>query len=57
MTFETALSVAATGIKVGGKHTIDTTGSLITATTTDGVAEVVTFDGTAAGSRVVVRLK
>ena len=57
MTFETALSVAASGIKVGAKHTIDATGALITATTDGGVAEVVSFDGTAAGDRVIVRLK
>ena len=53
--YETELSVAATSIKVGGKHTIDTTGELITATTDSGVAEVMSFDGTEAGSKVRVR--
>ena len=57
MTFETALSATATGIKVGAKHTIDTTGALITATTEGGVAEVVSFMGTAAGDPVIVRFK
>lgn len=53
--YETELSAAATSIKVGGKHTIDTTGEMITATTEGGVAEVMSFDGTAAGSKVRVR--
>ena len=53
--YETELSAAATGIKVGGKHTIDANGEMITATTDSGVAEVMSFDGTAAGSKVCVR--
>lgn len=53
--YETELSAASTSIAAGNKYTIDTTGEMITATTTDGVAEVVNFDGTAIGSKVRVR--
>ena len=53
--FETTFSAAATSIKAGAKVTIATDGLQVTATTTDGVAEVVSMDGTAAGSTVRVR--
>lgn len=53
--FETTFSAAATAIKLGNKVTLHTDGLQVTATTTDGVAEVVGMDGTAAGSPVRVR--
>lgn len=53
--FETTASAAITSIKPGNKLTIHTDASQVTATTTDGVAEVVETDGTAAGSKVRVR--
>lgn len=53
--YETELSVASASIAIGAKYTIDTTGGMITATTTSGVAEVVDFDGKAAGDKVRVR--
>lgn len=56
MVFETTFSVAATSIKLGNKVTISGTGEQVTATTTDGVAEIVEMDGTAAGAKCRVRL-
>ena len=53
--FETTFSAAATAIKLGNKVTLHTDGLQVTATTPDGVAEVVGMDGTAAGSPVRVR--
>lgn len=53
--YETELSVAGADIEAGAKYTIDATGGKITATETGGVAELVDFDGTTAGSRVLVR--
>ncbi len=53
--YETELSVASASIAKGAKYTIDTTGGMITATTDSGVAEVVDYDGTTAGSKVRVR--
>lgn len=53
--FETTFSAAATSIKVGSKVTLTSDGLQVTATTTDGVAEVVEMLGTAAGSTVRVR--
>lgn len=55
VTYETELSVASADIAVGGKYTIDTTGGKLTATATGGIAEVVSFDGKAAGDTVRVR--
>lgn len=52
--YETELTVAITGLAVGNKYTIGTDSASITSTTTDGVAKVVAFDGTAAGSKVYV---
>lgn len=53
--YETTLAVASAGIARGNKYTIDSTGEKLTATTDSGVAEVVNFNGTAAGSKVRVR--
>lgn len=53
--FETEFSVAATSVKPGNKLTIAAGGEQVTATATDGVAEVVSMEGTEAGSRVIVR--
>lgn len=53
--YETELSVTSASIAVGLKYTLDTAGAAITATTTSGVAQVVSFDGTAAGDKVRVR--
>ena len=53
--YETENSVAFTGVNVGSKVTLDSTGTKVTATTTDGVAEVVGIEGTAVGSKIHVR--
>ena len=53
--FETELSAAGTSLKVGNKVTIATDGLRVTATTTDGVAEIVEILGTAIGDKVRVR--
>lgn len=53
--WETTASAAFTSVKQGDKVTISTDGLQVTATTTSGVAEVIDFDGTAAGSTVRVR--
>ena len=42
-------------LTVGTKYTLDSTGLKVTATATNGVAEVVSVAGTTAGSKVVVR--
>lgn len=55
MVLETTISAAATSIKLGNKVTLHTNGLQVTATTTDGVAEVVYMEDTAAGSVVRVR--
>ncbi len=55
MVFETTFSAAATSVKIGSKVTINTDGAQVTATTTDGIAEVVYMDGTASGSMCRVR--
>lgn len=55
MIYETELSVASADIAVGKKYTIDATGGKITATDTGGVAEVTALEGTAVGSKVLVR--
>lgn len=54
--WETEWSAAATSIKRGQKVTIATDGLRVTATTTNGVAQVVDFDGPAVGDKVRVRL-
>ena len=54
--FETTCSAAFTAVNIGSKVTLHATNGLqVTATTTNGVAEVISFDGTAAGSLVRVR--
>ena len=53
--WETVAQAAFTSIKQGDKVTIHTDGLQVTATTTGGVAEVIDFDGTDAGSAVRVR--
>lgn len=56
MIFETIWSAAATAVKLGNKVTLHASDGLqVTATTTDGVAEVVGIDGTAVGDTVRVR--
>ena len=52
---ETTFAAAATSIKLGDKVTLHTDGLQVTATTTNGVAEVVYMDGTASGSMCRVR--
>lgn len=53
--YETELSAAGTSLKPGDKVTIATDGLRVTATTADGVAEIVYLDDTATGSMVQVR--
>ena len=53
--FETKSSAAFTSINVGDKVTVSTNGDMVTATKTNGVAEVVYIDGTASGDMVRVR--
>ena len=54
-TFEAQLTAAGTSLKVGNKVTIATGGAGVTATTTDGTAEIVRIDGTAIGDTVLVK--
>lgn len=54
--FETEFSATATSINIGDKVTLHASdGMRVTATTTNGVAEVVYMDGTASGSMCRVR--
>ena len=56
MVFETTFSAAPSSIKLGSKVTLHASdGMSVTATTTDGVAEVVYMDGTTSGSMCRVR--
>lgn len=55
MVFKTIFSNSAASIKPGDKVTIDSYGQAVTATTTDGVAEVVRIDSTDAGGECYVR--
>ena len=56
MVFETNFSAAATSVKLGNKVSLlASDGMSVTATTTDGVAEVVYMDGTASGAMCRVR--
>ena len=55
MIWETAAQAALTSIKLGDKVTLHTDGMQVSATKTNGVAEVVDMDGTNVGSRVLVR--
>ncbi len=52
--YETELAEASASIAAGTKYTLDAFGEKITATSTNGVAEVVSFEGTAAGDHVRV---
>ncbi len=56
MKFVTRFSADASAVKVGDKVTLDDTGCYATATTADGVLEIVSMDGTAAEDSVVVRV-
>ena len=53
--FETTSSVAMTSVKSGNKVTLSTDGLEVTATTTDGVAEIISIEDTAKGGKVRVR--
>ena len=54
--YETTLSAAGTGLNIGDKVTLHASnGAQVTATKTDGVAEIVHMDGTASGDTVWVR--
>lgn len=55
MILETTFSAAATAVKLGDKVTLGADGLQVTATTSDGVAEVIYMDGTEAGSKCRVR--
>lgn len=52
--YETVLTVAISALAVGNKYTIGTDSASITATTENGVAKVVGFEGTAIGDKVYV---
>lgn len=53
--YEVELSAAGTSLKIGDKVTIDSDSAKVTATTTSGVAEIVSINGTAVGDTVVVK--
>ena len=53
--YETTASAAIADTLVGAKVTIATDGLRVTATTTDGIAQIVSVGGNAAGDKVVVR--
>ena len=55
MMFETAFSASATALKLGDKVTINTDGLTVTATKTNGVAEIVYMEGMDAGDMCLVR--
>lgn len=55
MILETTFAAVATSIKLGDKVTLHTDGLQVTATTTNGVAEVVYMDGTDSDSMCRVR--
>lgn len=55
MMFETAFSATATALKLGDKVTINTDGLTVTATKTNGVAEIVYMEGMTAGDMCLVR--
>ena len=56
MVLGTTASAAMTSVSLGSKVTIATGGLQVTATTTDGICEVVGMNGTAAGCEVLVRI-
>lgn len=53
--FATSWSAAASAVNAGDLVTLSADGMQVTATTTSGVAEVVSMDGTAVGDTVYVR--
>lgn len=53
--FETTLSAEGTSLKIGSKVTLSADATEVTATTASGVAEIVEIDGTAVGSKVIVK--
>ena len=53
--YETAASVAIADTLIGAKVTIATDGLRVTATATDGIAQIVSVSGNKAGDKVVVR--
>ena len=54
--YETSLTEAPTSLKVGDKVTLSSDGMGVTATTTDGCAEIVSLEGAAAvGDKIIVR--
>ena len=53
--FETVFNASAAGVKFGDKVTIASDGLRVTATTTNGIAEVVSLDGNLNGSKLRVR--
>jgi hypothetical protein len=53
--FETTNSASLSGVTVGAKVTIHTDALQVTGTTTSGVAEIISKDDDAVGSRVLVR--
>lgn len=55
MLFATTWSAAASAVNAGDLVTLSADGMQVTATTTSGVAEVVSMDGTAVGDTVYVR--
>lgn len=54
--YRVPLQAAGTALKVGEKVTIHTDGLQVTATTTNGVAEIVKIEGTSVGDTVLVKL-
>ena len=55
MIFSVPLSASGASLKLGSKVTLAAGGLQVTATTTDGVAEIVGIIGTAVGDEVLVR--
>ncbi len=54
--FLTQFSADASALKVGDKVTLDATGTMATATTADGVLEIIKIYGTDIGDDVLVRI-
>lgn len=50
--YETVLQAAGTSLNLGDKVTVYTDGAQVTATTTNGIFEIIEMDGTAVGSKV-----
>lgn len=53
--FDTILQADGSDLVIGSKVTLHTDGLQVTATTTSGVAEIVSMDGTGEGDHVAVR--